>query len=273
VKTLLIVSVACYAVGLLHAIFVFVRKQNSLFTVALFAVAAGFLLHTGSLAMRGLEVGRFPLVNYQEVCSFLGWTVAAYYLCVHFWYRSQALSPFIMPIIFVFAVTAWLVPVPTDPDVTSRFRGTSGLLLAVHGGFFVFSYAAFVITFLAGAMYIIQERELKRKRFGSIFHRLPSLDTCDDLSYKSLGLGFALLTLGILTGIVGSRRLNGIYWNGDPLEFLTLATWVVYFFVMHYRLTAGWRGRRAAWLGVAGFVIVLASLVGVGYFNGFHAFG
>jgi ABC-type uncharacterized transport system permease subunit len=222
VKTLLIVSVACYAVGLLHAIFVFVRKQNSLFTVALFAVAAGFLLHTGSLAMRGLEVGRFPLVNYQEVCSFLGWTVAAYYLCVHFWYRSQALSPFIMPIIFVFAVTAWLVPVPTDPDVTSRFRGTSGLLLAVHGGFFVFSYAAFVITFLAGAMYIIQERELKRKRFGSIFHRLPSLDTCDDLSYKSLGLGFALLTLGILTGIVAAverhlleRRPAGIFGAGD----------------------------------------------------------
>lgn len=273
VKLLLLISIACYSVGLFHALNVFARKQNGLFPVALWGFALGFATHTTSILAQGWEVRRCPLFTYQEVCSFLGWSMAAYFLGAHFWYRSRAFASFAMPMVFLFTVAAWVLPAHNDPAAVRRFTGQMESLLTIHVVFFVFSYAAFAILFLAATLYVVQERQLKKKRFGGLLERLPSLDTCDDLSSKSLLVGFVLLSLGILTGIVGSRRLNGFYWHGDPLEFLALATWIIYFCVVHYRLTAGWRGRRAALLGIAGFVVVLISLVSIGFLNGFHVSG
>lgn len=273
VKLLLLISIACYSVGLFHALNVFVRKQNGLFPVALWGFALGLATHTTSILAQGWEVRRCPLFTYQEVCSFLGWSMAAYFLGAHFWYRSRTFASFAMPMVFLFTLAAWVLPAHNDPAAVRRFSGQMESLLTIHVVFFIFSYAAFAILFLAATLYVIQERQLKKKRFGGLLERLPSLDTCDDLSSKSLLVGFILLSLGILTGIVGSRRLNGFYWHGDPLEFLALATWIIYFCVVHYRLTAGWRGRRAALLGIAGFVVVLISLASIGLLNGFHNLG
>jgi ABC-type transport system involved in cytochrome c biogenesis permease subunit len=136
----------------------------------------------------------------------------------------------------------------------------------------IFAYAAFIVTFLAGIMYIIQERELKLKRFGSSFFKLPALDTCDDLGYKAMSAGFVMLTLGMVAGIVWSGRHFGVYFHGDPIEILSLLTWFTYLFIIHYRVTAGWRGRRAAIVAIIGFVFVLFSLVGFKYLGGFHVF-
>lgn len=269
VKMLLFLSLLCYGVGVVHSLWLLIRKQNVLFPVAMGAMVVGFLAHTASLVMRGIEVQRYPLMMHQEVSSFLAWAVMAYFLGAQFWYRSKSLSLFVIPVVFIFTATALLLP--SDREVPSLLRfGENSPLLVVHASVFVLAYAAFVITFLAGVMYLIQERELKLKRFGSFVFRLPSLDTCDDLSYKSLGIGFVLMTFGIVTGIVGSHHVAGIYWRGDPSEFLALATWIIYLFMIHCRLTAGWRGRRAALVGIVGFAMTLVSLVGVGYLSGFH---
>lgn len=267
-KYLLIFSFACYAVGTAFAVFHFIRRKSNLPKPALGAVLIGFLAHTVSLLARGVEVNRCPLLLYQEVFSFLAWVVTAYYLGVSWRYRAQALSLFVLPVVLLFALTGLLLPTENVP--TELVSPGNHWLLVVHVALFVFSYGAFAMTFLAGVMYLIQERQLKLKKFGTAFFRLPSLDTCDDLSYKSLGAGFVLLTLGIVTGIAGSRHIDGIYWHGDPLEFLVMATWFVYLFMVHCRLTAGWRGRRAAFLGIAGFAMAMVSLAGVGYLSGFH---
>ncbi len=273
-STLLLIAVACYAFGATHAIFALWQAPSPRwFRLALWLMVAGFGAHTASVVARGWEVARCPLVSYQEVCSFLGWATAAYFLSAYIWYRSQAFASFAMPMVFLFALAAWLLPAPSDTAAVLRFYGQTASLLTVHAVLFILAYAAFAILFVAAALYIVQERQLKRKRFGPLWSRLPSLDICDDVSAKALVIGFALLTLGILTGILGSRRLNGVYWHGDPLEFLSLATWLIYFCVVHYRLTAGWRGRRAAWLGIVGFAIVLASLIGIGWLNGLHVTG
>ena len=90
-------------------------------------------------------------------------------------------------------------------------------------------------------MYLMQERELKSKTFGAAStgsrrqHR-------DDIGYHSLTVGFVLLTLGMITGIVWSKQRDGTYWHFDPKEVMALVTWFVYLFMIHYRLTAGWRG-------------------------------
>ena len=105
------------------------------------------------------------------------------------------------------------------------------------------------------------------------FYRLPALNTCDELGYRSLTIGFVLLTLGMITGIIWNSQRDGRFWHNDPKEVLALVTWFVYLFMMHYRVTAGWRGRRIAWLSAAGFVIALFTWIGARYLPSYHVFG
>jgi ABC-type transport system involved in cytochrome c biogenesis permease subunit len=137
----------------------------------------------------------------------------------------------------------------------------------------LFAYAAFVVTVGCGVMYLIQEHELKSKRFGAAFRWLPALNTCDEIAHRSMTVGFVALTLGIVAGMVYGREHDGRFWHNDPKEVMTLVTWVVYLAIVHYRLTAGWRGRRVAWLAIGGFVAVLMTFIGARAMGGYHVFG
>jgi len=120
-------------------------------------------------------------------------------------------------------------------------------------------------------MYLWQERELRLKKFSAVFHRLPSLTTVDDIGATAASVGFTLLTVGILTGVIWSHARSGRMFHNDPIEFFALLTWVLYLTLLHYRVQ--WRGRKAAWLGVAGFTLVLCTFAGAVVLGGFHVFG
>jgi ABC-type transport system involved in cytochrome c biogenesis permease subunit len=82
-----------------------------------------------------------------------------------------------------------------------------------------------------------------------------------------------LLTLGIVSGVIWSSTRFGRYWRNDPKEIFALLTWLLYFVLIVYRLTASWRGRSAAWLGVVGFALVLLTFFGARLLGGYHVFG
>jgi ABC-type uncharacterized transport system permease subunit len=126
---------------------------------------------------------------------------------------------------------------------------------------------------MASVMYLLQERELKLKTFSAIFHRLPPLTTVNELATNAAIVGLTLLTLGIATGMFWSWNRYGRLWHNDPKEIFALLTWLVYFVLIIYRLTANWRGSRAAWLGVVGFALVLCTLFGARFLGGYHVFG
>jgi cytochrome c-type biogenesis protein CcsB len=122
-------------------------------------------------------------------------------------------------------------------------------------------------------MYLLQERELKSKRFGYFFTRLPSLDSLDQLNSHCLATGFVLLTLGIITGSIWARQAWGAYWQWDPKETWSLITWFLYAAQIHQRFSAGWRGKRAAIMAVIGFTAVLFTLWGVTFLlGGVHSY-
>ncbi|MGH9427019.1 MAG: cytochrome c biogenesis protein CcsA, partial [Terriglobia bacterium] len=122
-------------------------------------------------------------------------------------------------------------------------------------------------------MYLLQERELKLKTFSAIFHRLPSLTTLNEIATSAAAIGLALLTIGIATGMLWSSSRYGVLWHNDPKEIFALLTWLLYLLLIVYRSTAHWRGRSAAWLGVAGFVLVLCTFFGARWMGGYHVFG
>jgi cytochrome c-type biogenesis protein CcsB len=104
--------------------------------------------------------------------------------------------------------------------------------------------------------------------------RLTLADTLDNISYRMIGLGFPLLTIGIIAGAVWANEAWGSYWSWDPKETWALITWLVFAAYLHARITKGWQGRRPAILAATGFVAVWVCYLGVNILGkGLHSYG
>lgn len=104
--------------------------------------------------------------------------------------------------------------------------------------------------------------------------RLSLADTLDNISYRIIGLGFPLLTIGIIAGGVWANEAWGSYWSWDPKETWALITWLVFAAYLHSRITKGWQGRRPALLAAGGFVVVWVCYLGVNLLGkGLHSYG
>ena len=269
-QILWIIILVGYAICVAQSIFTLTTKRPALQRLSLAALAIAFGVHTSWLLLRGIRTGRCPLVGTQEMCAFLSWGLVICYLIAYRWYHANALKAFVFPIIFVLTAIAAI-----SPDTEGHIQGINsplrGVLISLHAGLILLAYAAFFTAFGAGLMYIIQERELKHKRFGNIFYKLPSLDTCDAISSKALAVGFVLLTLGIAAGFYWQGLRDGHFWHGSPLEIFSVVTWVIYFFFIQTRMNAKWGGRTAALASIVSFLIVIFSLIGLRSLSSLHS--
>lgn len=130
--------------------------------------------------------------------------------------------------------------------------------IAVH-----LSYLAFFVASAASVLYLIQDNALKNKLTGVIFSRLPSLSFLDKLNYKSIGFGFPLLTVSVISGLIWAKNVHGIYWQGySSRQFYSLILWLIYAIILHVRLSAKLRGRKVAFLSIAAFFVIILTLFG-----------
>lgn len=272
-KPLLLTVLAAYVVAAIHSILAFVHKRRALERISLIALYIGFILNSILIILDWVQDKRYPLFGIGETLTFLAWTLVAAYLFTLTRYRSMvALGGLTLPLVAVLTFFA---------SVAGDNRGSAGTLVGtsaqwlfpVHTTLLVFAYAAFFVVFAASVMYLLQERELRRKTFSAFFHRLPSLSTVNDISTGAAAIGFTLLTLGIITGMIWSSTRDGRLWHNDPKEIFAALTWILYLALILYRSTGQWRGRRAAWLGVAGFALVLFTFFGARLFGSYHVFG
>ncbi|HKR01654.1 MAG TPA: cytochrome c biogenesis protein CcsA [Pyrinomonadaceae bacterium] len=270
----MLIVLAAYVVAAIHSILAFVNKRRTLERITLGSLAFGFVLHTVSMITDWTEEGRYPLFGLRETLSFLAWTLVAAYGLVIYRYRTQALGTFTLPLVAVLTFVASVTRDTTSAAASNAVTDmNSAWLFPVHTTLLIFAYAAFFVVFISSVMYLLQERELKLKTFSAIFHRLPSLTTINNIATTAVGIGWTLLTLGILTGMVWSRERDNRLWHNDPKEIFAALTWLLYLALVLYRATAGWRGRRAAWMGVAGFALVLCTFFGARLFGSYHIFG
>ena len=104
--------------------------------------------------------------------------------------------------------------------------------------------------------------------------RLNLAETLDNISYRIIGLGFPLITIGIIAGAVWANEAWGTYWSWDPKETWALITWLVFAAYLHARITRGWQGRKPALLAAGGFVVVWICYLGVNLLGkGLHSYG
>ncbi|MCL6620601.1 MAG: cytochrome c biogenesis protein CcsA [Syntrophobacterales bacterium] len=233
-------------------------------------LAAGWLAHTGELLRRYLTLGHLPMATPGEALFFFSWTLTAVFLVLTWRFPIRILGALVAPLAALMAAALWLLP--SRPGTISPLL--SGFWLHLHVLLALLGTAALTLAGLGGVLYLLQERQLKQKKFGFFYRRLPSLTQLDRLNHWCLTLGFPLLTLGIITGSLYAQLTLGRFFNWDPKEILTLIAWLIYTILLHERLTVGWRGRRAAWLAVGGLGVMVLAFVGASlWFSGYHSFG
>lgn len=252
---LLRLALGLYAVGLLHSVLTIFRKKQTLFGPAVVATALGFVIHVLSMVLRTLEVQTMPLGQRYETFSLLAAVAVLAFLLVHWRYRIASLGIFAFPAIFALTFMANMKFDPTD----SIPKIIQSNWIFIHTPSVLLGYVALFIAFSAAVLYLLQARQLKSKQAKMFYNRLPSLEICDDLAYRSLAIGFPLMTLGIVSGALWAQKALGSSWTSDPKILLSFSTWLIYLLLIHYRLIAGWRGKKAAYLAIAGFVGVLVT--------------
>jgi ABC-type transport system involved in cytochrome c biogenesis permease subunit len=142
-------------------------------------------------------------------------------------------------------------------------------------GLFPTSLAAspFILSGLAGAIFVSLLYILLLWRREDLQRMLPSAEELDRITYKTIAIAFPLLTLMIAAGAYWANRTWGSYWSWDPKETWAAITWLVYAGYLHMRITRGWRGRRAAYFAILGFAVVMFTFFGVTYLlPGLHAY-
>lgn len=252
-------ALTSYFTATIISLFEIFKKGNGTSKLLLILTGIGFIIHTLSIISRYIEAGHIPIVGMHQASSFFAWCIVIIFFFLEYRYRIHILGSFILPIVFLLMLSSSIFPreiSPLSPVLKSYWFGIH-ITLAFLGN------AAFAVAFGTGVMYLLQEHYVKSKHLSGLFHKLPSLQVLDEINYKLITIGFPLLTLAIITGALWAQSAWGSYWRWDPKESWSLITWFVYALILHVRVIAGWKGKKAAILSIVGFFSVLFTFFGV----------
>jgi cytochrome c-type biogenesis protein CcsB len=255
---------------------IFATFQNKrVGTVSTALLTFGLLLHSVGLAFRWVEThrtgyGYVPLSNMYESLIFFSWTIALVYLILEFKYQQKIIGVFVTPFAFLAIALTSIIP-GVDTKITPLVPALQSNWLAIHVITCFLGYASFAVSFGISILYLIRDK--KEGQDERVLKWLPSTPVLDEINYKSIVIGFPMLTLGIITGAAWANYAWGSYWSWDPKETWSLITWFIYAAFLHARFTRDWRGRKAAILSIVGFVFVLFTYFGVNYLiSGLHSY-
>lgn len=256
------------------------------FDVGFFGTLASNLSLTLLLISRWLESGHFPFSNLFESLLLLCWTLTAIHLALGFieslkgFYSLLAvlLSPLAL---FTNAFATFSLPKELQQS-TVLVPALQSNWLAMHVSVMILSYGFLLSGSLLALAYLLfifypltqglQEKDTDIKTNSNAQNLF--LLRLDNGSYRCIGLGFAFLTLGILSGAVWANEAWGSYWNWDPKETWALVTWIVYALYLHVRLNKGWQGEKPAYVAIFGFLSVWLCYLGVNLLGvGLHSYG
>ncbi len=258
-------------------------------------VAVANLLLTAQLVLRWWESGHFPISNLYESLCFLAWACTLTQLLVERTWPSPIVAAAATPMglgCIAFASFALPDQLQTSAPLVPALRSS---WLVMHVSVIMVSYAALLVGSLLSLAVLFTDRgealELRSSSIGSGGYRRAVATTeggliqlqsvqfstneqLDSLSYRTITVGFLMLTVGIVSGAVWANEAWGSYWSWDPKETWALICWLVYAAYLHTRLSRGWQGRRPALVAVAGLVVIAVCYIGVNLLGiGLHSYG
>jgi ABC-type uncharacterized transport system permease subunit len=225
------------------------RRPGRAGKLATWGVRIGWLVQTGLLAAQAGRADGFPWSSWAGSLNLFVWLVVGAYLIWGCQPRYRLLGLAVLPLAVVLFVLA-RIGGGTGIGGHSHY---SNLFLVLHVGLVLAAFAGFTLAAALSALYLWQERRLKRHERSILRVRAPALSRLDELAGRTILVALPALTLGIAVGIA---RLNDRGGGFDALMAVTLLAWAVYGMYLGLRHLADWRGRRAAYLVLVGFVLV-----------------
>ena len=261
------------------------------------AIVANILLFF-ILCSRWIIAGYFPLSNLYESLLFLTWTLLTIYLYLEFKTKSKLLGAILLPIALLingFANLTLSVDMQKSSPLVPALQSN---WLMMHVSMMMLSYGTLIIGSLLAILFLILGRNEEIPNFQQVSfesntskkfqletaepsnesglneNRLKLLNNIDNWSYRTIGLGFPFLTIGIISGAVWANEAWGSYWSWDPKETWALITWLTFAVYLHARITKNWQGKKAAILASSGFLIIWICYLGVNFLGtGLHSYG
>ena len=239
-------------------------------------VIIGLALHIVGVITRGLAVHRVPWGDMYEFVIAVSCVAVIFFVGLMIKYRPYYLGLFVMaPIVIIIGLAQTVIYTPAGPIAVAL----NSYWLAIHVTAITLASGTYVVAAVLAVVFLFADRHSRRVaaglpvRNGEVFRLLPSPERIDQLAYRTVVFAFPLWTFGIMAGAIWADQAWGRYWGWDPTETWAFITWVVYACFLHARVTAGWRGRRAAYIQLAGFGCLLFNLLGVSIFvTGLHSY-
>ena len=220
------------------------KRSNRIATI--FFIIATVALTLGVIA-RGLSATRVPWGNMYEFSITGALTFALAYLAIGKKYDLRWLGiPITILILIILGTAITLLYRPSAPLVPAL----QSTWLVVHVAAAIFSGGLFLLSNTVASAYLWLDRMERRGGRSEFAKRLPSLEVLDQLSYRLVAFVFPLWTFAIIAGAIWAEAAWGRYWGWDPKETWSFITWILYAAYLHARVTAGWKGRKAAWLSL-----------------------
>ncbi len=252
----LIASTLCFLLGFGYVLFALGARAYGASRFQFVVMAAGFALQTLFLYQRGKVIGRCPLTNLFEVLVFLSWAVVLFYLVIGPSYRVSLLGAFTAPLAFALQTVALI----SGLDSISA-RAPVNPYLEFHAAFSLLAYGAFVLAGLAGAMYLLQERQLKTRKLNAAFFELPPIHSLGVANSRLIAVGFVLLTVGMLAGFGIGRSTTSfkLGWS--------IGVWLLYGGILVAQWVRHLAPRRVANLSVLASCLAIATLWGINFIS------
>jgi cytochrome c-type biogenesis protein CcsB len=224
----------------------------------------GLAAHITGVVTRGLAVHRLPWGDMYEFVTALTCVAVLFFVAAMLRYRAYYLGLFVMAaVVIVLGLAETVIYTPAGPLVPAL----QSYWLAIHVTAMTLATGVFFVAAVTGITYLFVDRHARRVAAGrpagadGILRRLPGAEVLDRLAYRMVVFGFPIWTFGVIAGAIWADRAWGSYWSWDPTEIWAFITWIVYACFLHARATAGWRGRRAAYIQLLGFCCLLFNVL------------
>src|SRR5262249_5188708 len=170
-------------------------------------------------------------------------------------YRAYSVGLFVMaPVVLGLGLCATVLYTAAGPLIPALHS----YWIAIHVTAAILARGSFVVAAVMPVISLPADRSSRRGAergaqdrgtgFGAVLRRLPAAGALDRLSYRTVVFAFPIWTFAIIAGAIWADQAWGRYWGWDPKETWAFITWVVYAGYLHARATAGWRGRKAAYI-------------------------
>lgn len=251
-------AAALYAAATAAHIFYFAQPRQTWLAKAGGALLlAAFVVHSVAIGAGCREFGGTEFFSLGGGVALMVWLGAGAFLLFHRFYRLPTIGAFVTPFLL-----ALLVPevfgTPGHPELPSATVRKPVLILHIFSA--IGGVALLGIAFSVAIMYLLQEREVKGKKFGPLFARLPPLEVLDRMVQRLVPLGFVVFTVALVAGTITATAVWKRAWLWDPQQIVATVVWLLYGTLVKLR-HIGLHGRRYAVLTIAGFVIALGGMV------------